>query len=40
MTNVQYPQAEIELISWMQSIQERENGNVGVILMQSERGRQ
>jgi hypothetical protein len=37
MTNVQYCQAEIELINWMQLMQERENGNVGVILTQSER---
>jgi hypothetical protein len=32
----QYRQAEQELINWMQLIKERENGNVGVVLSQSE----
>jgi hypothetical protein len=32
----QFCQAEQELINWMQLIKERENGNVGVMLSQSE----
>jgi hypothetical protein len=36
MTNLQYRQAEQDLINWMQSIQERDNGNVGIVLSQPE----